>query len=66
MAAYYCISELFQLGLDCPILTIHSVSADKSAAKYSEMSATLGVLSNIWRVTFKVADTLTGSSSLAL
>ena len=35
-----------------PILIIHSASADKSAdksaAKYSEMSASLGVLSNIW------------------
>ena len=35
-----------------PILIIHSASADasadKSAGRYSEMSATLGVLSNIW------------------
>ena len=44
----------------CPILIIHSASADPSAAKYSEMSAIFG-----WRVTCEVVDTLTGSSSLA-
>ena len=59
----------------CPILIIHSASADESAAKYSEMSAILGVLSHIWppypsfgpgwRVSFEVVETLTGSSSLA-
>ena len=45
-------------GQNCPILIIASASADKSAAKYSEMSVG-------WRVTFEVVDTLTGSSSLA-
>ena len=53
-----------------PILIIASASADKSAAKYSEMSAFLGHIrprypSLGWRLTFKVVDTLTGSSSLA-
>ena len=66
-----------------PILIIHSASADasadKSAAKYSEMSAILGVLSNVWpnnlvfapplcvgwRVTFKVVDTLTVRPQMA-
>ena len=52
---------MYQLSnLKQPISIIHSASvdasADKSAAKYSEMS---------WRVTFEVVDTLTGSSSLA-
>ena len=31
-----------------PILIIASASADASAAKYSEMSAILGVLGHIW------------------
>ena len=38
--------------LDFPILIVHSASADasgdESAAKYSVMSAILGVLSHIW------------------
>ena len=60
-----------------PILIIHSASADasadKSAAKYSEMSSNLGffviyglhILLLGWRVTFKVVDTLTVRPQMA-
>ena len=53
-----------------PILIIHSASADasadKSAAKISEMSATVGFLGHIRPPgTFKVVDTLTVRPQMA-
>ena len=41
-------------GQNCPILIIASASADKSAAKYSEMSAILGVLQYMAPITFSL------------